>query len=313
METQQNIISSNAKLSAIAGIMFFAPFLKNSIKSDPRFSEEEKNFIMWYIQVWFLNFIFLVFVVISSIILQVYYNVLLDRISYIWTFAIYIITLFSLFACVSNLGMRESNESIMQDIQHKDQLLKVYAPLLNFSLRFSQKEYSRPYWRLKESILLWTCFIFGTIIFGSSLGFWILVIIAIRLILLLMNIDIIPISMKKAINWRFSCNPWEIIWYISAYLISKIKKLEYETALQSEKLKYAQGQSFWAWVVIQYILFIWLIYVLYLYNWTGFSITDIILWIAILLRIVRMFLFYKNKGTFLRIPIISEIVSIVFH
>ena len=43
METERNIISWEAKLSAIAGVMFFAPFVKNKIKSE-EFSEEERNF-----------------------------------------------------------------------------------------------------------------------------------------------------------------------------------------------------------------------------------------------------------------------------
>ena len=45
MENETNIISSEAKLSAIAGVMFFAPFVKNRIKTDSSFSEEERNFI----------------------------------------------------------------------------------------------------------------------------------------------------------------------------------------------------------------------------------------------------------------------------
>jgi hypothetical protein len=50
METEKNIISSEAKLSAIAGVMFFAPFVKNRIKSE-EFSEDEISFIYGYVQV----------------------------------------------------------------------------------------------------------------------------------------------------------------------------------------------------------------------------------------------------------------------
>ena len=44
METQQNNISSQAMLSAVVGMMFFAPLLKNRI-NNADFSEEEKEFI----------------------------------------------------------------------------------------------------------------------------------------------------------------------------------------------------------------------------------------------------------------------------
>jgi hypothetical protein len=46
MEDQQNTISSQAMLSAVAGMMFFAPFVKHGLNSDSPFSDEEKNFIM---------------------------------------------------------------------------------------------------------------------------------------------------------------------------------------------------------------------------------------------------------------------------
>ena len=45
MEIEKNIISSEAKLSAIAAVMFFAPFVKNRVKSDPSFSETDRKFI----------------------------------------------------------------------------------------------------------------------------------------------------------------------------------------------------------------------------------------------------------------------------
>jgi hypothetical protein len=64
-----------------------------------------------------------------------------------------------------------------------------------------------PYRRLKESVLLRTFFIFGTLLLGNSFGMGVLIIIAVRIILLMLNVDIVPLSMKKAINSTFSCNP----------------------------------------------------------------------------------------------------------
>jgi hypothetical protein len=51
MENQQNNISPQAMLSAIVGMMFFAPFIKNNVDKDPDFSQEEKDFIESYINV----------------------------------------------------------------------------------------------------------------------------------------------------------------------------------------------------------------------------------------------------------------------
>jgi hypothetical protein len=54
-------------------------------------------------------------------------------------------------------------------------------------------------------------------------------------ILLLLNIDIVPLSMKKTINSLFSCNPGEIFAYFFAPIVSKFKKTDYKTVLQAQK------------------------------------------------------------------------------
>ena len=46
MENQQKDISSQAMLSAIVGMMFFAPLVNNNMKNDATLSSEEKEFII---------------------------------------------------------------------------------------------------------------------------------------------------------------------------------------------------------------------------------------------------------------------------
>jgi hypothetical protein len=209
------------------------------------------------------------------------------------------------------LSMWKSDEKIVYNIQHKDQILKSYTPILNYFLRFRQADYSMPYRWLKESILLRTCFIFWTLLLWTSFWIWILVIILVRVILLLLNVDIIPLSMKKAINNSFSCNPWEIFAYIFAPIVSKIKRFDYETVLQARKSQYAQWQKFWISIILQYLMFMGVLYLIYRNNLT-LSLSEIILYIAAALWIVRVIIFSINKKTILRIPILSEIVSLVF-
>jgi len=164
METERSIISSEAKLSSIAWVMFFAPFVKIRVKSDPDFTEEERDFIAWYIQVWFVNLIFLAIVGIASL-FNIYLNEsILSWIITICGIAIFIISVFSIFACANDLTMRKENETLMQNIQHKNQVIKAYTPVLNFILWFRQENYNMPYRWLKESILLRTIFVFGTLL-----------------------------------------------------------------------------------------------------------------------------------------------------
>ena len=311
MENQENIISSQAKLSAIAEIMFFSPFVKNNVKINPNFSPEEKSFINWYYKIWIFNLIILSIVIIISIINLFQDYTILSWISNIWSIILYITISVPILICINNVGMRKEDEKIKQNITNKKQLLKAYLPILNFKYWFHQENYNMPYRWLKESILLRTIFVFWTLLFWNGIGLTIFLVIVTRIILLLANIDVIPLNVKKAINQLFLCNPWEIMSYFSAYTISKLKNIDYKTSLESEKQKYQQWQKFWIWIIIQYLLFI--VAICFIHRWISISIEYIVLVVAFILRIARIFLFYRNKKTFLKIPIISEIVSLVFH
>lgn len=310
MDTTKNNISPHAMLSAVAGLMFFAPFVKRSVNSDSSFTDEEKDFVMWYIQVGFVNLAFLAMVLITALINMFWVRPYLSWIINIWSIAIFIISIFSIVSCAISLSMRKSDEKIVYNIQHKGQILKSYTPILNFSLRFRQNDYSTPYRWLKESILLRTCFIFWTLLLWSSFWLWILIIILVRFILLLLNVDIIPLSMKKAINNNFSCNPWEIFAYIFAPIISKLKKSDYEIVLQERKSQYAQWQKFGIGIILQYLMFGGILYLIY--RNISLSVNEVILYIAAVLWLIRVIMFAVSKKTFLRIPVLSEIVSLVF-
>ena len=127
----------------------------------------------------------------------------------------------------------------------------------------------------------------------------------------MINIDIVPLSMKKAINSTFSCNPWEMFAYIFAPIVTKIKKSDYETILLARKQWYQQWQNFWIWIIIQYVLFFGGLFLLY--RNINISLDNTILFIAMFLRIIRVILFLIHKKTLLKIPILSEIVSLIFH
>jgi hypothetical protein len=292
-------------------MMFFAPLLKNSVNNSD-FSEEEKDFIEWYLQVWFVNLTFLIIALAATLMNMFRVHPILPRITTIASFTVYIITIFSLFACANWLTMRKSDEKLVVNIQHKWQLLKSYIPVLNFVLWFRQENYNMPYRWLKESILLRTIFIFWTLLLGNLFWIWVLAVIIVRIALLMINVDIIPLSIKRAINSTFSCNPWEITAYIFSPIVSMIKKTDYETILQARKLAYAQWQWFGIWIIIQYIGFVAILYFMYRYSVDIFWI-QIVLLSAMIMWLTRIVIFYVYKKTFLRIPILSEITSLVFH
>lgn len=312
METQQNNISPHAILSAIVGMMFLAPLIKRNIKFDTDFSEEEKDFIMWYVQVWFVNLVFLIIVLVACLMNLYWVYPILPRIVTIGSFIIYIITVFSLFACVNGLPMRRPWEKIIVNVQNKWQLLKAYIPVMNFIYWFRQESYNMPYRWLKESILLRTIFIFWTLLLWNFFWIWVIWVIIVRVLLLMINVDIVSLSMKKAINLTFLCNPWEIAAYLFAPIVSKFKHADYDMVLQARKQSYAQWQNFWIGIIIQYLWFIAILYFIHRNN-IDIAWIQIVLLVAMILWITKVIIFYKYKKAFLKIPILSEIVSLVFH
>lgn len=298
------------KFSALAGLMFFSPLIKYYINRDSEITEDEKIYIKWYCKVWDLNLIFLLFIVFLYLLNMKFNSEYINYIQYMFYFLIYIISSISMFFCIYQVVLRAPWEKIVQKIQHKNQIIKSFMPLLNFSLRFKQTDYSMPYRRLKESIFRWFIFIFWSLLWWNVVWIIILSIIFIRFILLLLNIDIIPLWIKKSMNSLYICNPEEIISYLSSKIIVKIKKTDYQETLQNEKLKYAQWQKIWISIIIQYLLFIWLLVYMYYLNFIDWK-HQIILYIWIFIRLIRIIIFYKNKKTILKIPIISELLSII--
>ena len=310
MDETKNIISSQAKLSAIAGMMFFAPLVKRNIKSDPLYSDEEREFIYGYVRVGYFNIIVLVIVILAALLNFVVIETIFSWIIIIGSIVLFLSMLMWIFACAGEIWLRTSQESAIQNIQNKNLIAKSFAPIVNFSLRYRLKDYSKPYRWLKESVLLRTIFIFWTLIFWTY--FWIVAlwVIFIRFVLLLCNVDVVPLSVKKALNSTFICNPEEMISYLSALLSAKWKKMEYNIALAKEKEKYQNWQSLWVWIVLQYIIFFAILYLLHSSInlwWEG-----VLLLISAVLWLIRVIIFYVKRGALLRIPIIAEIVSLVF-
>lgn len=308
MQENKSIISSQAKLSAIAGMMFFPFFIKNNIKLDHLISEDERNFIYGYIRLWYFNLTIMAIVVVIAILNFMIISTILPWIITIWCIIIFCSIVFSLILCINNVWLRMPNESLKQDIQYKNQISKYFVPIINFFTRYRQQNYDKPYRWLKESIFFRTIFIWVTMFFWTYCWLIVLWIILSRFILLLVNIDIIPLSVKKILNSAFYCNPEEIFAYLSVAIITKWKKSDYDTTLQQKKEQYEKWQKFWISIVFQYAILLIIMYLIY--NWESFWRKIGFLWIAFILWVIRLIVFYINKKMFLRIPIISEFISI---
>jgi hypothetical protein len=90
-------------------------------------------------------------------------------------------------------------------------ILKSFLPFYNLKLRYQTANFQTPYWWLKESVLWRTVFSFLTLLLGIQIGTTFLALIVIRVLLLLINIDMLPNNLKRFLNHGFLMHPEEII------------------------------------------------------------------------------------------------------
>lgn len=86
-----------------------------------------------------------------------------------------------------------------------------------------------------------TAFSFFTLLFGANVGMFILALIIIRVVLLIMNLDIIPNNLKKFLNHGFLLHPEEITGYLTGRIpflahLHKPEKKEATDELQANTI-----------------------------------------------------------------------------
>ena len=313
MESRNN----NAKLTitAIAGILFFSHFIKRS----PHYLNEtieNKVFLDHYLKIGEINLIFLIVDLfflgmnffVENIILE--YGINLLSIT---------ILLLSFFAVLFAIGWYQidfsQNEKLIPS-----QILKFFIPFYNVKLWIWETNYEKPSRRLKESILRWTISSFLWIFFWKTLWCIFLTIFWIRLFLLCLKIDIIPLQLKRDINKIFLKFPHEISAYLF-YRIAILKTNHTETEiLQQKKLLY-QSPIPCEYATIKEKITLWILGIIPIGIFIITHISFKISWIAIFEIIMFLFFYlvffstfyyqYLNKKMFLRIPFLYELLP--FH
>lgn len=94
-----------------------------------------------------------------------------------------------------------------------------YLPIYNLYLRYQSHSFERPNRRIKESILWRMLFTILCIFGNSTINSILLIVIILRVASLILDIDIVPLHIKRRLNTLFLKNPEELRGYITGFLV----------------------------------------------------------------------------------------------
>ncbi len=309
MNTEKKTYNNKIELS-LSALMFFSPLIQNLIKKSNTISELDKNFIKWFIKLWYFNIILLIISIITQISFYITKIPLLQTTSFITIIIVWVsLTIWSIYA-ILNKEIFKNNHEIKIDKTHLLEEILYYIPIYNIYLWYKKHEFEKSNLILKESILLRTIFTALLIISsGSNLIFIILIFIIIRIVSIINWIYWWEKSLKK-INNIFKKNPEEMFAYIiwiwkTIFNWKTIKENILMTKQKYElipKIDYKQ-------ILLQYIILSLLICLL-IYKWYINNNLNLMIWS--LLIIWRYWIMIVKRQHVPNLPIIKEFVDLFF-
>lgn len=280
-ETKAHDTNTKTQLS-LAAALFFSPLVQNMLnKNTWDITDKDRDFIRWYIKLWYITLLFWIITIATGV---MNYLFAINILSIIYTISIVILVfllVISIVSILSDISLIKWGDYTLQthtiEGNRKDILLK-YIPLYNIYLWYASHSFDTPNWRIKESILLWMVFLLVSMLGNVFLSSVILILIIFRIAALMSDIDFLTTWIKKTLNWLFSKNPEEVLWYATWFLIYLIKSLVHsfvqlqpytlEAEIQKEKevysrIIYVQSNSS---IIIEYIvwviLIVWCIFII---------------------------------------------------
>ena len=293
--------------AAIAGILFFGPLVKTQNFSN--LDNAEQQFIHGYCKIGITNIGLFIITIITFILGYFYPNEIFTRITTISCGAICLISIVSIFACLNGVQLLDPTDKTVIEIPHKATVFKSFLPFYNTALRYDTPNFQTPYRWLKESILRRTIFSIFTLLLGAKIWMIIIAIILIRMLLLLMNIDIIPNNLKKILNHGFLLHPEEIMGYLSWTITSKIKKSDENKTILLAKQGYSDITVSGFNSFLQYLAFAGILRAIHKNQLLNYE-TWIIIFAGALF-LARALLTYRKYKKIPNIPILYEILSLI--
>ena len=237
MDTNIKNNSTNKKNEfAFSAIMFFAPLIKNNIKNNDNLSQEDREFIIWYIKLWYINIILLVITIVLWIIQLITNSLIIKKIS-IW-FLIWLAVFLFIWTLLVVLNKNiNTNSKVIEKEQDYNQLL-YFIPIYNIYIWYENHKFEWENSTIKCSIILRSIFALAAIfIMNIYVNIFILCVI---LIIALCNINWIYFwsKLRQALNNSFSKNPEEIRWYICGPFYALFNKKSIKDNIEEQKKHY---------------------------------------------------------------------------
>ncbi len=220
----------NRHIRSLVCIMFFPRIVHFLIRSnDYELSNEDKNFIKWYIKYWFIILIIILFAIVFWVL-----SVMTNLLPSIFSLISKILTFIWIAMIITWIFMIFSEKSILQwktQIKYKKieswniDLIFYYIPIYNIYLWYSNPNMSQ-YWWIKESIIFWYLWAIIVLLTQSIwLWFLLLIFLFIRIVSVIWWIDFIHDKYKEKADKFFEKNPEEIFAYIKWPIIFLYNKL----------------------------------------------------------------------------------------
>jgi len=312
MNKKQKTYSNKTEL-ALSALMFFSPLIQNLIKKNNiNIEESEKNFLNWYIKLWYFNIILLGISVFFQIIYYTSNNKLFQSLWIILSIVLWIsLVIWSVYAILNKEILWKNNE---KDFNYKDEKLLdnilYYIPVYNVYKRYNEHKFENPNILLKESLLLRTVFTVFLLIFPWENLIIILILIVALRIISIANWLYWWEKFNIIINKIFKKNPEEIWGYIlgvSTTLFNWKKITENISNIKQKfelipKIDYKQ-------ILSQYLILLILLWFLF-YLWV--SNNNINLIFAALLITWRYGVMIIKRKHVPNIPILKEFVNLFF-
>lgn len=305
---------------SIASLMFFYPFIKQLLKTNSfELEKDELDFVESYIYLWKISIILLIITLVSWLSAHFYTsNILITIYQTITILLIILLFVWCVWAITETKIINKSLVGKQWNVDYKNdnklESILSYIPGYSIYLWYNKHNFDKPDLFLKESMLLWILFGVSCFFPAPIITIFILIAIIIRIVTLLWNINIIPLSISEIISWLFYKNPEEIrayVWWSVVFIFHGNYNIPYWKLIIEEQKKEYQYlydiKKFWTIQWQYWLLMISIIIVLRqvdLWNIWWLSI------FAILLLLARywtmLFVWWRSPD----IPIMREIVGL---
>jgi len=278
-ETRVRDTNIKTQLS-LAAALFFSPFVQYSLKTNTwDITDNDRDFIRSYIKFWYITLVVWFITIVSGIAHYLFVIYILEILYTISIFILLFLIVISIVSIISDISIIKSGNidiSAHTIEGNKKDIIFKYIPIYNIYLWYQAHSFDKPNRWIKESLLLWTLFLWVSITWNVWLSTIVLIIIIIRTASLMSDIDLLPTQTKQYINKIFLKNPEEIWWYVTWFLryickmiiriFRPIENHTLESEVYSEKESYShiidikENKN----IIIEYILWIillfWFIY-----------------------------------------------------